>query len=160
MDVGTGTGILAQEAAKTADKVLAIDINKKAIEYCKNNINNKRITFKQSNLFKNIKEKFDLIIFNPPYLPEDKKVRDIALDGGEQGYELIEKFLKQAKTHLKSNGKILLLYSSLTNKEKIQKIIKENNYNFKIIKTKKLFFEELYVVLIKKKRKLLAQKIF
>ena len=158
LDMGTGTGILAQEAAKTADTVLAVDINKKAIEYCKNNIKNEKITFKQSDLFENIKEKFDLIIFNPPYLPEDKKAKDISLDGGKRGYELIEKFLKQAKKHLKSNGKVLLLYSSLTNKEKIQQIIKENNYDSKIIKTKKLFFEELYVVLIKK-RKLLAQKV-
>ena len=152
LDMGTGTGILAQEVAKTANKVLAVDINKTAIEYCKKNIKDERITFRKSNLFKNIKEKFDLIIFNPPYLPEDKNVKDIALDGGKHGYELIERFLKKSKNHLKSNGKILLLYSSLTNKEEVEQIIKENNYNFKIIKTKKLFFEELYVVLIKKKR--------
>ena len=158
LDMGTGTGILAKEATETAKKVLAVDINKKAIEYCKNNIKNEKITFKQSDLFENIKEKFDLIIFNPPYLPEDKKAKDISLDGGKKGHELIEKFLKQAKTHLKLNGKILLLYSSSTNKEKIQQIIKENNYDSKIIKTKKLFFEEIYVALIKK-RKLLAQKV-
>ena len=108
------------------------------------------ITVVQSDLFQNIKEKFDTIIFNPPYLP-DQEPKDLALDGGKQGYELTEKFLKHAKTHINKNGTILLLFSSLTNKEKINDILKTNNYTFKEVDQLKLDFEELYIYKINKK---------
>ena len=65
------------------------------------------ISVQQSNLFKNLDEKFDTIIFNPPYLPSDPKLKDLTLDGGKKGYELIQKFLKQAKKYLEKNGIIL-----------------------------------------------------
>ena len=47
-----------------------------------------------SDLFSNIKGKFNTIIFNPPYLPEDE-FKDKSLDGGKKGYEIIEKFLNK-----------------------------------------------------------------
>ncbi|MBC8500951.1 MAG: methyltransferase [DPANN group archaeon] len=146
LDMGTGSGILAEEAAKYADKVLGVDINEKAIEYCKkkfNNINNLR--FRNSDLFSNIKEKFNLIIFNPPYLSSEPKAPDTALDGGKQGYEVIEQFLKKAKNYLKEKGVILLLFSSLSKKNKIDSILKEENYKYQEIDKEHIHFEELYV---------------
>jgi len=148
LDVGTGSGILAKEASRYCKKVLAVDLDKEAIKHCKSTIKKKNITFKVSNLFSNIKEKFDLILFNPPYLPNDPLVKDKALDGGKKGYEIIEKFLKQAKSHLKENGKILLIFSSLTNKEKVNELIKKNNFKFKLLEKEKHFFEEIYLYLI------------
>jgi len=69
LDMGTGSGIQAIEAKKLGAEVLAADINPESIEPLKKlNIN-----AIQSDLFSNIKEKFDLIIFNPPYLPEDPR---------------------------------------------------------------------------------------
>jgi release factor glutamine methyltransferase len=94
-----------------------------------------------------------LIIFNPPYLPDDNPYNSdykeklnnlkIALIGGKNGGELINKFLKQAKNHMNQNGGIFLLSSSLT------KRINWNNWKKKLIAKKKLFFEELYVWEIK-----------
>ena len=147
LDMGTGSGIQAIEAAKNA-KVIAVDANSDAIEYCNKRCKNENIEFRKSNLFSNVKESFDLIIFNPPYLPmdeEDEKNFDSALFGGKKGWELIERFLKEAKKHLNKNGKILLLFSSLTNKKKIDSILKEENYKFKEIDNLKMDFEELYV---------------
>ncbi|MFH1770283.1 MAG: HemK2/MTQ2 family protein methyltransferase [archaeon] len=143
LDMGTGSGILAEEAIKYTDKVLAADINKEAIK------KHSKIEFRQSNLFSNVKESFDLIIFNPPYLPSCAKDSDIALDGGKEGYELIEKFLKQAKKHLNKNGVILLLFSSFSKKEKIDKVLKEENYSYKEIAKEHIHFEDLYVYEIK-----------
>ena len=143
LDIGTGSGILANEASKYCN-VIAVDINQNAIKYCKNKYkNNNKIKFKISNLFSNINQKFDLIIFNPPYLPEDE-IKDIALTSGD-GTLIINKFLKHAKEYIYYNGKILLLFSSLTNKEKVDNILKKNNYDFKLIDEEKLFFEKLYV---------------
>ena len=151
LDVGTGLGILAETALKAgARDVLAADIDKEVVEFVKD----KGIKAKVSDLFSKINEKFDLIIFNPPYLPEDeledKDIRNITT-GGKHGYEILEKFLIRAKYYLNKNGEILIVFSSLTNKEKVDSILKENNYNFRCLETKKLFFEELYVYLIRVK---------
>jgi release factor glutamine methyltransferase len=147
LDLGTGSGILSEEALKYSKDVLAADINKEAVEYVKK----KGIKARISNLFSNIKEKFDLIIFNPPYLPEEKledKESKAITTGGNNGYEILEKFFSQANDHLNKNGKILIVFSSLTNKNKVDKIIKKNKFKFKLLESKKIFFEELYCYLI------------
>ena len=147
LDLGTGSGIQAETAKQITNNVLAADINKEAVEFVKK----KGIKSIQSDLFSNIKEKFDLIIFNPPYLPEDKredKESALTTTGGKHGYEIIEKFLKQVKNHLNKEGKILLLFSSLTNKEKINQILKENEFTFDIVASQKLPQELLYVYII------------
>lgn len=145
LDMGTGSGILALEALKKTKNVLASDINKEAV------INAKNLGIKaiQSNLFSKIKGKFNLIIFNPPYLPEDKnepKDSKLATTGGKKGYELIKKFLKQAKPHMNKNGKILILISSLTGNPSV--IFKD--YNYKLLETQRLFFESISVYLLQK----------
>lgn len=152
LDMGCGTGILGIESSKYADHVTCSDINDYAITVARQKaeeINN--ISFIQSDLFSNINEKFDLIIINPPYLPEDVKedeVTRLATTGGKKGYELIEQFLKQSKNNLKKDGKILMCFSSLSYKPKINEILTKNNYKFKQIDHKKLFFEELYIYII------------
>lgn len=151
LDIGTGTGIQAVTAAKKARNVLATDISPVAIDYCKKNIKNKKITFKKSDLFKHIRKKFDLIIFNPPYLPEDAEEPEeskLSTTGGRYGYELTERFISQAANYLQKDGKILLLFSSMTNKDKIDKVIENYGFEFKQLGKKKIDFEELYVYLV------------
>lgn len=153
LDMGTGSGILAIEAAKYADSVLAVDVNDEAVRNIRNKIRKNRINnikTMKSDLFENMNKdnKFDLIMFNPPYLPDKPEVKDIALDGGRQGYELIERFLKKAKDFLSKEGRVLLLFSSLTKKGVLDRILKREGYSFKQVDSKKLDFEELYVYLI------------
>ena len=85
------------------------------------------------------KNKFDLILFNPPYLPEDKFDKGLDTTGGKNGSEVINKFLIQAKRYLNKNGKILILTSSLTKK------INWQIYSKKKLAEKRIFFETLYV---------------
>jgi len=156
LDIGTGSGIQAEEAAssKKVVKVFGVDINEEAIKYCIIHQKNKKIIFAMSDLFRLFKKdkryqgtKFDTIIFNPPYLPTDKP-KDIALDGGKEGYNLICKFLHECKRFLKPNGKILILFSSLTGKETLDNFLIKNNWNYKELGKKQIFFETLYVYLI------------
>ena len=153
LDIGTGSGIQALTAAKNKNvkKVVAVDIQKEVIDYCKENIKNKKIVFKQSDLFSNIKNiRFDTIIFNPPYLPEDIKLKDLTIDGGKKGYEVIERFLDDVNDYLKPNGIILIVFSSLTKPKIINKIIKRNKLGCKLLEKRRIFFEELLVYLVKK----------
>jgi methylase of polypeptide subunit release factors len=117
----------------------------------------------KNNLLKNLKNKkmcdffkknilFDLIIFNPPYLPQDKGIRDKSIYGGIKGHETLERFFSEASEYLKENGKILIVFSSLTKKEKIDELLQNYCFEFRKIDEKKLFFETLFVYLIKKSR--------
>lgn len=145
LDIGAGTGIQAQACKNLKfNNILTADINKKAVEHLK------KLGFDsiQSNLFENIKDKFNLLIFNPPYLQEDKrepKDSQLATTAGKQGYELIINFLKQAKTHLNKQATILLLFSSLSKPDIILNKAKELGYKYNLLDSQKISFEELYV---------------
>lgn len=105
-----------------------------------------------SNLFENIKGKFDLIIFNPPYLPRDKKEDKksaLSTTGGKKGNEILNRFLKNADDYLKKYGKILIVVSSLT--PNVEKLITKYGFSFRILEKKNFFFEELKVYLINSK---------
>ena len=150
LDMGTGSGILAKEAVYSheVEEVIAVDIDEEAIAELNKNDAKKLKAF-QSDLFSNITEKFDTIVFNPPYLPKEEKDPDVALDGGVEGYEVIEMLLKEAKKHLRTNGIILMVFSNRTGKKEVDKIIKNNGYKYKLLEKKELnFFEELYVYMI------------
>lgn len=142
LDIGTGTGIQAQAALTRTNDVTACDVDPEALELAKSR--SEGINFIQSDLFSNIDGKFDTIIFNPPYLPT-KEPRDKALDGGERGRELLDQFLEQAKAYLTERGQLLFVQSSITGNEATKQKLIELGYNWEIISTKRIFFEELMV---------------
>lgn len=142
LDIGTGSGIQALAALHKCNDILAADINPEAVKLAKS----KGVRAVKSNLFSNVKGKFDTIIFNPPYLPEDKQEdaeSKTITTGGKKGHEIIEKFLKQAKSHLNKNGIILVVFSSLTGD--VISLFKKHNYHYKLLESKQVFFEQLYV---------------
>ena len=144
LDMGTGTGLQAVAAMEDEDnEVLAVDINPEAVEYVKK----KGVNAIQSNLFEKVEGKFDLIIFNPPYLPEDKREPEdskLATTGGKKGDEILKQFLSQAKEHLEENGKILLVISSLTGKP--EELFKD--YTWRLLEKEEIFMETLSVYLL------------
>ncbi len=144
LDMGCGTGIIAINLAKQGCKVTAVDVNEKAIENAKFNaeINGVNIEVFKSDLFSNVKGCFELITFNPPYLPTEGE--DIAWDGGREGIEVIRKFLKDAHKHLEENGEIYVVMSSLSNTKKIFDEFGKI-YRFDKVLSKRFFFEEISV---------------
>lgn len=143
LDMGTGSGILAKTASKFIDKknIICIDINKSVISALKK----EKFNVVQSDLFANLiaNKKFDIIVFNAPYLPEEKsesKESKLITTGGKRGDEISIKFLKQSKNYINKNGKIFLLVSSLTPMQRIKK------FSPKIVARKKIWFEELIIL--------------
>ena len=140
LDMGSGSGIQAEISLKSGAKpenLTLADINKDAIKPLKKKFPKSEVV--HSDLFQNIEKKFDLIIFNPPYLPTSKFDNKTDTTGGRKGSETINKFLKQAEKHLTKKGKILLLTSSFT------KGIDFGRYKKNLSGREKLFFEELMV---------------
>lgn len=136
LEVGVGSGIQIKDL-KNAE---GVDIDKESVEFCKE----QGLNVYYSDLFSNVKGKFDVIIFNPPYLPEDE-IKDIDLVGGKNGWETIERFFENVKDYLKEKGEILILFSNLTNKEKVEEIIKKD-FKFEVLEEKNVgLMEKLYV---------------
>lgn len=160
LDMGTGSGIQTIAAAHSSkvDSIVAADILKSAVDYCKKCIKHRKIKkFLVSDLFDGIKNdnklknaKFDTIIFNPPYLPDELKIKDLTLEGGKKGYEVIERFINEANDFLNPDGVILIVFSSLTKKDKVEEFIRNNLLKFEMLEKQHYFFEDLYIYLIEK----------
>ncbi len=117
LDMGCGQlAILGQYKKKIDPKtnVTSADIYHDFLENAQLNAeaNNLKIEFIQTDMFKNIKDKYDLITFNPPYVPLSYKKKDIEYDkisfAGSEGTDAISFFLKSAKNYLNKDGLIFL----------------------------------------------------
>ena len=139
LEIGIGSGIQLETLKEIGvKKIFGVDINRDSVKLC----NKLGFNCLPSDLFQYVEGKYDLIIFNPPYLQEDKretKSSQVATTGGKLGSEIINKFLEQAKKHLTKKGKIFLLTSTLT------KNINWLDYKKKLLAKKKIFFEEIFV---------------
>lgn len=147
LDMGTGSGVIVEALLKKTKDVTGADVNPYPIEYCAKKF--PKAKFVQSDLFSNIKEKYDVITFNPPYLPENKREdleTALQVSGGTEGYELLLKFLNQARDHLTKKGFILTVFSTLTKPDVIFKKAEELGYKHETLNTQKIFFETLYCV--------------
>lgn len=129
LDMGTGTGFIAIYLSSFGRNVEGVDISLSSIEAAKKNArkNSMNIRFYQSDLFRNVKGTYDLIVFNPPigtplqskFPGFVEKVKSLfprstllfkffMLFVGGQRKKLLKRFLEEAKNHLARNGKILL----------------------------------------------------
>lgn len=122
LDIGTGSGAISLALSKNLkdSKIIGVDISKNAIDLANENkikLNINNVEFKESDIFSNIDEKFDIIVSNPPYInKEDFEKLDNklyyepqnALYGGEDGLYFYKKIIKNAKNFLNKNGKIYL----------------------------------------------------
>lgn len=146
LDVGTGSGIQARAAWEAGAKsVLAVDVDSEAIEL----LEGEKFEVRKSDLLDNVSGKFDLIVFNPPYLPEDDR-EDVgsawATSGGKKGNETIVRFLESIGEHLAEGGVVLLVVSSLTPLEEIERTAEEKGFVKKVVARAKMFMEELRVL--------------
>ena len=137
LELGTGSGLQAILAAKQGAKVVATDINPEAIECARKNAeeNGVEIEFLVGDLFEPNEKKFDLIIFNPPYLQKDGPVKK-PIDLSYNSSEVIPRFLEEYEKYLKPGGRAVIVNSSISGVEVPGKVLAK----------KKLFFEEIEVV--------------
>jgi len=157
LDIGTGCGILAIIAAKKARKVIATDVNPYAVKCAKLNAKTNRlapkIDVRLGDLFQPLQktERFDLIVFNAPYLPSSKREQRTWLGrawaGGPTGRQLIDRFIIEAPHYLKRNGKILLVQSSLAKIDETLEKFRKASLKAKVIAEKKVAFETIAVIL-------------
>ncbi len=144
LEIGCGSGLLSILCSKKGAEMTAVDISPQAGAITKENAekNGCKIKTVQSDLFSAVQGKFDLILFNSPYLPVNESPEWSA----GRGSELILDFITGCHAHLLPNGKVLLLISSLTGPEKVIKAFESESLSVRIVGEEKLFFEKLLLL--------------
>jgi release factor glutamine methyltransferase len=148
LEVGCGSGMIAAVIkANTKAEIVGIDINPHAARCTKAN----GIEAIRGDILSCIKGEFDIIIFNPPYLPTHKEERtgdwiNVALDGGHDGRRIIHEFLNQAAGHLAKSGRILMVLSSLTGTKEVESRMESLGYCVETKSEERFMFEKLIVV--------------
>jgi release factor glutamine methyltransferase len=147
LDIGTGSGIIASSLLRLGIWGVGTDISPQAVKCARLN----GIEVIRADLFHGLKGKFDLIIFNPPYLPTSEDERNVgwinrALDGGADGRTIIYRFLDEARDYLRPRGRIMLVVSSLTGISEIKNKMVELGFQVYESLRERFFFEEIVVL--------------
>ncbi len=148
LDIGTGSGCILLSILAECKKAsgTGLDISKNALKVAKKNAKLLDLSLRSKFVNKSISDyfpgKFDLIVSNPPYikspemfkLPPDVKnfEPNIALNGGNDGLDVIKKVIYKSRSILKLNG---ILAIEIGNKQykKVSQILKKNNFREKLL---------------------------
>lgn len=140
LDMGTGSGINAILAASKSYSVVAVDINPFCVGAGTKNAElngvSARIQFRESDLFQNVTEKFDVIIFDPPFRWfAARDLRELAV--ADENFRSMTLFFDQVRNYLKPDGRILMEYGdsgdlnyflSLIERAKFKKALVKKRY--------------------------------
>lgn len=123
-EIGVGSGCISVSILANAPNATAVatDISAEAIKVARRNAKRHnvadRLTLIEGDLFTGVDGKFDMIVSNPPYVPDNDleemqpEVRDFephsALFSGSDGLDIIRKIVEQSREHLNSNGFLLM----------------------------------------------------
>jgi release factor glutamine methyltransferase len=155
LDMGTGCGVNAILAARAGASVLAVDVNPDAVAAATENADRngvaRRFEARISDVFDVIEARdgpFDLVVFDPPY--RWFETRDpLEMATTDPGYRGITTFMRHVRSHLSTEGRILLSFASSGDLGYVRRLIAEENFRADVIATKTLVtdvWEVEYVV--------------
>lgn len=146
LEIGTGCGFIALECARQGAHVICTDINPFAVTLAKHNIKRNQhllkgdIEVRKGDLFSVIKEGevFDVIVFNPPYLPTSNEEKvgdwfDKAIDGGKDGLAVTKRFIAGVRACLSQNGRAYFVFSTLSNRSKLENYFKQKKIKYEVV---------------------------
>jgi release factor glutamine methyltransferase len=146
LEIGTGSGIVSF-FLKGRAHVVATDISPDAARNARAN----GVEVVRADLYHGICGSFDVVIFNPPYLPtaSDEKLPswlNHAFDGGPTGREVIARFLEEAGSILPPCGRVLTVISSLTGIDEVIDMYRSHGFDVRKVSSMKVPFETLVVL--------------
>ena len=160
LEIGCSGGYLSKTILRYSNNHVAVDINPYALTEARSflrkylNKKNKHVEIINSDLFENVPpKKYDIIMFNPPYLPAQKNDPDKgpegwitkAIVGGKKGYEIILRFLEDLPNFLAEDGKCYLVFSSLSKQDIILEAITNKLCGYHLLDHKKIMGEDLFL---------------
>ncbi len=154
LDMGSGSGIQGFSVADLVSHVVMVDVDKEVVKYLKDEVVRKGMADKIDVFFSDLfdavpnrfKGKFDLAVFNPPYLPKgDDDSDDRELYGGEDGIIVTKKFLEKVRFFLSEQGVVFFVASSHAKLDKLEDFMQENGFKFEVVAKEHIFFEDILI---------------
>ena len=150
LEVGCGSGVVSIHAALEGARVTSVDINPKAVALTRANAERMgaELDVRESDLFSNVEGRFDLILFNLPYLPVEEGEMDSPIEkawaGGPDGMGPFPELVERCPEHLKEGGKLVVVVSSLMDQEALAGVL--DGHSVRILGEDSYFFEKLRVL--------------
>jgi len=166
LEIGVGSGLLLKILEKNFAYVAGSDIDLQALQHCRYQTPQENVLLvccDAGSAFGS--DKFDLIVSNPPYLPDDdldnnnrnssnssnnknnnNNPQDPTIYGGHKGIEATIHFINSALPLLAGDGKMLIVLSSFADCSSLERVVAEKNIHKKVVKEKRLFYETLSIV--------------
>ncbi len=152
LEVGCGAGLVSMAAARAGAIVAATDVNPLAVTLARANAkeNGLQMTVHEADLVGDVAGPFDVIAFNPPYLPTlpEERVRgplNHAFDGGESGNDVVLRFVEQLAALPWKAREILVIHSSLSDPQPLDDAMVGLGYRVGVAADEKHFMERLTV---------------
>ena len=147
LDMGTGCGVCAVFAAKHARRVVAVDINAEAVRCAginaRLNHQEAKIDVRQGDLFEPVRsERFDLVLFNPPFLrgtPRDDR------DRAWRSSDVAERFAAGLGEHLKPGGSALMVLSSFGDSQTFLAAFRQQGFMLSVLAERRFVNEKLAI---------------
>jgi len=132
LDMGTGNGVNAVLAAGRGARGVAVDINPRALEAARANLDRNGMTgrfdVRHSDVFSHVAESFDLIVFDPPF--RWFRPRDLFESAStDEGYRAMTAFFRQARQHLLPGGRMLIFFGTSGDLGYLQGLISEQGFS-------------------------------
>ena len=128
-----GTGVIGLFCAlRGATLVHSVDINESAVtnaqgNFTRHHVDEQHFKVYCSNLFSNISEKFDVIIFNPPLCPV-KTADDLEKAGFDEDYSTVRRFMAEAGSYLEPGGRVCVMWSDVADTALMRELTEQNNF--------------------------------
>jgi release factor glutamine methyltransferase len=136
LDMGTGSGVNAVLAATRGAEVLAVDTNPRAVHAARANAASngvgERVEVRYSDVFSEVDETFELIVFDPPFRwfrPRDLLEAAIT----DEGYRAMTEFFRQARRHLSPKGKMLIFFGTSGDLGYLKSLMTESGFSADVV---------------------------
>lgn len=136
LDMGTGCGINAILAATKGADVVAVDINPRAVDAARANAERNgvaaRVEVRHSDVFSQVDEAFDLIVFDPPFRWFSS--RDLLESATtDEGYQAMTRFFRQARHHLRAGGRLLIFFGTSGDIDYLKGLMSDEGFSAEVV---------------------------
>jgi release factor glutamine methyltransferase len=152
LEVGCGAGLVSLVAARAGATVTATDLNPRAVELLQHNArqNGLRVRAVETDLLGGVPGPFDMVAFNPPYLPTTPAEYipgplNLAFDGGPDGNATVLRFARQVAALRPLPATVLVVHSSLSDPAPLEHAMAASGYRCAVLLEESHFFERLTV---------------
>jgi release factor glutamine methyltransferase len=136
LDMGTGSGVNGILAAAEGARVVAVDINPRALDAARANAEGNgvadRMEVRLSDVFSAVDEMFDVIVFDPPFRwfrPRD--LLESAMT--DEGYRAMTTFFRQVRRHLAPGGRMLIFFGTSGDLGYLKRLIADEGFASEVV---------------------------